>query len=95
MIEPLHDQIVVRRVAAEATTAAGLVLPDAAREKPARGTVVAVGIGCRDKDGEREPLDVQVGDEILFQPTAGAELAVNGDQFVVLHERDVIGVVET
>ncbi|RMG98237.1 MAG: co-chaperone GroES [Deltaproteobacteria bacterium] len=93
-IRPLHDRIVVKRVAEEEKTKGGLYIPDTAKEKPARGVVVAVGEGKRDKDGKRIPLDVKAGDEVLFGKYAGTELKLDGEEHLVLREDEVLAVIE-
>ena len=93
-IRPLHDRIVIQRVAEETKTSGGLYIPDSAKEKPARGKVIAVGQGKRDKDGKRVALDVQEGDEILFGKYAGTELKLDGEEHIVLREEEVLAVIE-
>ncbi len=93
-IRPLHDRIVVKRVAEEEKTEGGLYIPDTAKEKPARGVVVAVGEGKRDKDGKRIPLDVKEGDEVLFGKYAGTELKLDGEEHLVLREDEVLAVIQ-
>jgi chaperonin GroES len=93
-IRPLHDRLVVKRVAEETKTAGGLFIPDSAKEKPARGKVVAVGAGERDKDGNRIVPDVKTGDEILFGKYAGTELKLEGEEHIVLKESEVLAVIE-
>ncbi len=93
-IRPLHDRIVVKRVEEEEKTKGGLYIPDTAKEKPARGVVVAVGEGKRDKDGKRIPLDVKEGDEVLFGKYAGTELKLDGEEHLVLREDEVLAVLE-
>ncbi len=93
-IRPLHDRIVIKRVAEEEKTSGGLYIPDSAKEKPARGVVVAVGEGKRDKDGKRIALDVSEGDEILFGKYAGTELKLDGEEHIVLREDEVLAVIE-
>jgi chaperonin GroES len=93
-IRPLHDRLVIKRVAEETKTSGGLFIPDTAKEKPARGVVVAVGQGKRDKDGNRVALDVKAGDEILFGKYAGTELKLDGEEHIVLREEEVLAVIE-
>lgn len=90
MIEPLHDRIVVIRAAEDEITAGGLIIPDAAKKEQARGKVIAVGDGRRDKDGQRIALDVQAGDEVLFGKYAGAQVEYDNQEYVVLREDDVL-----
>ena len=93
-IKPLEDRIVVRPLEAEQTTASGLVIPDSAQEKPQEGEVVGVGPGARDEDGERIPLDVKVGDRILFGKWSGTEVKIDGEELLIMKESDVMGVIE-
>ena len=92
-IKPLEDRIVVQANAAESTTASGLVIPDTAKEKPQEGTVLAVGPG-RFEDGNRVPLDVKVGDKVLYSKYGGTEVKYNGEEYLVLSARDVLAVIE-
>jgi len=92
-IKPLEDRIVVQAVEAETTTASGLVIPDTAKEKPQEGTVLAVGPG-RFEDGNRVPLDVSVGDRVLYSKYGGTEVKYNGEEYLVLSARDVLAVIE-
>lgn len=93
-IRPLQDRVVVKRVAEETTSAGGIVLPGSAKEKPARGEVVAVGKGRTLDSGEIRALDVAVGDVVLFGKYAGTEVKVNDDELLVMREEDIMGVVE-
>jgi chaperonin GroES len=92
-IKPLEDRIVVQPLDAEQTTASGLVIPDTAKEKPQEGTVLAVGPG-RFEDGKRLPLDVSVGDVVLYSKYGGTEVKYNGEDYLVLSARDVLAIVE-
>ena len=92
-IKPLEDRIVVQAIEAETTTASGLVIPDTAKEKPQEGTVLAVGPGRFD-DGNRVPLDVQVGDIVLYSKYGGTEVKYAGEEYLVLSARDVLAVIE-
>ena len=92
-IKPLEDRIVVQASEAETTTASGLVIPDTAKEKPQEGTVLAVGPG-RFEDGVRVPLDVKVGDKVLYSKYGGTEVKYNGEEYLVLSARDVLAVIE-
>ena len=92
-IKPLEDRIVVQANDAESTTASGLVIPDTAKEKPQEGTVLAVGPG-RFEDGSRVPLDVQVGDKVLYSKYGGTEVKYAGEEYLVLSARDVLAVIE-
>lgn len=93
-IKPLEDRIVIKQVEAEQTTASGLVIPDSAKEKPSEGEVLAVGPGRIDDNGNRVPLDVKVGDIVLYSKYGGTEVKYGGDEFLVLSARDILAVVE-
>ncbi|TCL80025.1 MULTISPECIES: co-chaperone GroES [unclassified Curtobacterium] len=94
-IKPLEDRIVIRQVEAEQTTASGLVIPDTAKEKPQEGEVVAVGPGRIDNNGNRVPVDVSVGDTVIYQKFGGTEVKYSGEEFLILSvTRDVLAVVE-
>ena len=94
-IKPLEDRIVVQANEAETTTASGLVIPDTAKEKPQEGTVVAAGPGRWDEDGEKRiPLDVAVGDVVLYSKYGGTEVKYSGEDYLILSARDVLAVVE-
>ena len=92
-IKPLEDRIVVQASEAETTTASGLVIPDTAKEKPQEGTVLAVGPG-RFEDGARVPLDVKIGDKVLYSKYGGTEVKYAGEEYLVLSARDVLAVIE-
>ena len=92
-IKPLEDRIVVQAVEAETTTASGLVIPDTAKEKPQEGHVLAVGPG-RFEDGARVPLDVKLGDKVLYSQYGGTEVKYSGEEYLVLSARDVLAVIE-
>jgi len=90
-LKPLGDRLIVKAIEEEETTASGIVLPDTAKEKPQKGTVVAVGDGAWDEDGEKRiPLDVSEGDEVLYSKYGGTEIKVDGDDLLVLRESDVL-----
>ena len=91
---PLHDRILVRRIEAEEKTAGGIIIPDTAKEKPQEGEVVAAGPGARDDSGQLLPLDVKVGDRILFGKWSGTEIKLNGEDLLIMKESDVMGVIE-
>ncbi len=94
-IKPLEDRIVVKPLDAEQTTASGLVIPDTAKEKPQEGEVLAVGPGRYDDEGEKRiPLDVQVGDTVLYSKYGGTEVKYSGEEFLILSARDVLAVIE-
>jgi len=92
-IKPLEDRIVVRPLEAEQVTASGLVIPDTAKEKPQEAEVIAVGPGRIDDNGNRVPLDVAVGDKVIFSKYGGTELKFDGEEFLVLSARDVLAIV--
>jgi chaperonin GroES len=91
---PLHDRILVRRVDEDEKTAGGIIIPDTAKEKPQQGVVVAVGPGARNEAGELLPLDVAVGDRVLFGKYAGSEVRIDGAEYSIMKESDIMGVVE-
>ena len=93
-ITPLEDRIVVKAVEAEQTTASGLVIPDTAKEKPQEGEVLAIGPGRVDDNGNRVPLDVAVGDTVIYSKYGGTEVKHNGEEYLVLSARDVLAVIE-
>jgi len=93
-IKPLEDRIVVRPVEAEQVTASGLVIPDTAKEHPQEAEVIAVGPGRVDDNGNRVPVDVKVGDKVIFSKYGGTELKYNGEEYLVLSARDVLAIVE-
>ncbi len=93
-IRPLHDRVVVRRMEEERTTAGGIVIPDSAAEKPIQGEVIAVGNGKILDNGEKRPLDVKVGDRILFGKYSGTEVKLDGNEYLVMREEDIMGVIE-
>ncbi|AUX68246.1 co-chaperone GroES [Porphyrobacter sp. HT-58-2] len=90
---PLHDRVVVRRIEADTKTAGGIIIPDSAQEKPSEGEVVAVGEGARDDDGDRIPMDVKVGDRVLFGKWSGTEVKINGEDLLIMKESDIMGIV--
>jgi chaperonin GroES len=91
---PLHDRVLVRRVEAEERTRGGIIIPDTAKEKPIEGEVLAVGPGARDETGKIVPLDVKVGDRVLFGKWAGTEVVIDGEERIIMKESDIFGVVE-
>ena len=93
-LKPLGDRLIVRAIEEEETTASGIVLPDTAKEKPQTGEVLAVGEGARDDSGNRIPLDVKAGDEVLYSKYGGTEIKVDGEDLLVLRESDVLAKVE-
>ena len=91
---PLHDRILVRRVEADEKTKGGIIIPDTAKEKPQEGEVIAVGSGARDESGKLVPLEVEVGDRILFGKWSGTEIKLDGEDLLIMKESDVMGVLE-
>lgn len=92
-IRPLHDRVIVKRLEEERKTASGIVIPDSATEKPDQGEVMAVGTGKILEDGKVRPLDVKVGDRVLFGKYSGSTVKVDGDELLVMREEDIMGVV--
>ena len=90
----MHDRVLVKRVEAEEKTPGGIIIPDTAKEKPVEGEVLAVGPGARDETGAVRPLDVKVGDHVLFGKWAGTEVIIDGQDRLILKEADILGVVE-
>ncbi len=93
-LRPLHDRIVVKRVAEETTTKGGIIIPDTAKEKPAEGKVIAVGNGKVADDGKRIALEIKEGDRILFGKYSGTEVKIEGEEYLIMREDDVLGVIE-
>ena len=93
-IRPLGDRVVVEPIEQEATTASGLMLPETAKEKPQQGLVLAAGLGRRDEDGDRIPMDVAVGDKILFAKYAGTEIKIGDQKLMIMKESDILGILE-
>jgi chaperonin GroES len=93
-IRPLHDRVIVKRLEEERKTASGIVIPDAAAEKPDQGLVISVGPGKRDDNGKQITLDVKVGDRVLFGKYSGQTVKVDGEELLVMREEDIMGVVE-
>ena len=89
---PLHDRVVVKRIDAEEKTKGGIIIPDSAKEKPSQGEVIAVGPGARDESGKLVPLDVQVGDRVLFGKWSGTEVKIDGQELLIMKESDIMGV---
>lgn len=89
---PLHDRVVVRRVESEEKTAGGVIIPDTAKEKPQEGEIVAVGSGARDETGKLQPLDVKVGDRVLFGKWSGTEVKLSGEELLIMKEADIMGI---
>ena len=91
-VRPLHDRILVRRMSEEDKTAGGIIIPDTAKEKPQKGEVIATGNGRLTEDGKTIPLEIKSGDQILFGKYAGTELKLGADEFLMMREEDVLGV---
>ncbi len=90
---PLHDRVVVRRIDSEEKTAGGIIIPDNAKEKPSEGVIESVGPGARDEAGKIQPLDVKVGDRILFGKWSGTEVKLDGKELLIMKETDIMGVI--
>ncbi len=93
-LRPLHDRVLVKRLESEAKTAGGIILPDTAQEKPSEGEVLAVGNGSKADDGTVTALDVKVGDKILFGKWSGTEVKLDGEDLLIMQEKDVMGIIE-
>ncbi len=91
---PLHDRVVVKRIEAEEKTAGGIIIPDTAKEKPQTGEIVAVGPGGRDESGKLIPIDVKPGDRVLFGKWSGTEVKLDGVEYLIMKESDIMGVLE-
>ena len=91
---PLHDRVVVKRLTAEEKSAGGIIIPDTAQEKPSQGEVVAVGPGGRDEAGKLIPIDIKVGDKVLFGKWSGTEVKIDGQELLIMKESDIMGVLE-
>jgi chaperonin GroES len=89
---PLHDRVVVKRIDAEDKTAGGIIIPDSAKEKPSQGEIVAVGPGGRDEAGKLIPIDLKVGDRVLFGKWSGTEVKIDGQELLIMKESDIMGV---
>ena len=93
-IRPLQDRVIVRRLAEEEKTKGGIIIPDTAKEKPQEGKVIAVGKGKKTEEGKVIPLDVKVGDKILFGKYSGTEIKVEGEELLIMREEDILGIIE-
>lgn len=91
---PLHDRVLLRRVETDEKTAGGIIIPDAAKEKPMEGEIVSVGTGTRDESGKVVPMDVQAGDMVLFSKWSGTEVTIDGEELLVMKESDIMGVID-
>ena len=93
-IRPLNDRILVKRLESETTTTGGIIIPDSAKEKPAEGEIIAVGVGKLNDKGERVALEVKIGDSVLFSKYGGTDVKIDGEEFLIMREDDILGVVE-
>ncbi|WP_207460442.1 co-chaperone GroES [Azospirillum sp. SYSU D00513] len=91
---PLHDRVVVKRLESDTKTKGGIIIPDTAKEKPQEGEVIAVGAGARDESGKIVALDVKAGDRVLFGKWSGTEVKIEGQDFLIMKESDIMGIVE-
>ena len=91
---PLHDRVVVKRIDAEEKTAGGIIIPDSAKEKPSQGEITAVGPGGRDEAGKLIPIDLKVGDRVLFGKWSGTEVKIDGEDLLIMKESDIMGVLD-
>ena len=91
---PLHDRVVVKRLTADEKTAGGIIIPDSVQEKPSQGEIVAVGPGGRDESGKLIPIDLKVGDRVLFGKWSGTEVKIDGQDLLIMKESDIMGVLE-
>ena len=92
-VKPLHDRVIIERVEAESKTAGGIIIPDNAKEKPQQGEVIAVGAGKVLEDGKKAPLEVKKGDRVLFGKYSGTEIKIDGTEYLMMKEEDVLGIV--
>src|SRR5271156_6781736 len=91
---PLHDRVVIKRIDAEEKSSGGIIIPDTAKEKPSQGEVTAVGPGGRDEAGKLIPIDIKVGDRVLFGKGAGTEIKIDGQELLIMKESDVMGIID-
>lgn len=91
---PLHDRVLVRRIAADEKTAGGIIIPDTAKEKPSQGEVIVVGPGGRDETGKLIPIDIKSGDRVLFGKWSGTEVKIDGEDLLIMKESDILGVID-
>lgn len=89
---PLHDRVLIKRIESEEKTASGIIIPDSAQEKPIQGEVIAIGSGSRTEQGQIIPMDVKIGDRVIFGKWSGTEVKVNGEELLVMKESDIMGV---
>jgi chaperonin GroES len=93
-VRPLHDRVLVKRVQEEEKTKSGIIIPDTAKEKPQEGEVVAVGNGKILENGQKVPMEVKVGDRVIFSKYAGNEIKIDGEEYLIMREEDILGIVE-
>ena len=93
-LRPLHDRVLVKRLESETKTAGGIILVDSAQEKPSEGEVISVGTGTKSEDGKVTALDVKAGDKVLFGKWSGTEVKVDGDDLLIMQEKDIMGIIE-
>lgn len=93
-IKPLHDRVIIQRLEEETKSAGGIIIPDSAKEKPAQGKVISVGSGKILDDGKKVPLNVKAGDKVLFSKYAGTEVKVEGEEYLIMREDDILGIIE-
>jgi chaperonin GroES len=93
-IRPLQDRVIVKRIAEEEKTKGGIIIPDTAKEKPQQGKITAVGKGKANEDGKITPLDVKVGDKVLFAKYSGSEIKLDGEEHLIMREEDILGILE-
>jgi chaperonin GroES len=93
-IKPLHDRVIVKRLAEDEKTKGGIIIPDSAKEAPAEGKVIAAGPGKKDENGKTHPLDVKAGDKIIFSKYAGTEVKIEGEEHIIMREEDILGIIE-
>jgi len=93
-VRPLHDRVIVQRTEEEQKSKGGIIIPDTAKEKPQEGKIIAVGKGKMLDDGKLVPLDVKVGDKVLFNKYAGSDIKIEGEEYMIMREEDVLGVIE-
>ncbi|MBL4775468.1 MAG: co-chaperone GroES [Mariprofundus sp.] len=94
-VRPLHDRVIVRRLDEEEKSAGGIIIPDAAKEKPVQGKVIAAGKGKSLENGDIRPLDVQEGDTVIFSTYSGTEIKLDGEDFLIMREDDILGIIES
>ena len=94
LVKPLHDRVLIKRLEEETKTAGGIIIPDNHKEKPARGEVIAIGSGYRNTDGSIRPLEVKSGDHVIFSKYSGTEVKVDGKEFIIMKEEEILGVVQ-